>query len=210
MTATLDRLASASGQKAQQLNIDLAQEIAGNKDSRALAELLAGLQHKNKALRHDCIKTIYETAALAPALVSPAADELIALLEHKDNRLQWGAMTALSAVVSEIPGRLFETLPRLVAIADKGSVITRDHLVRILTGLAAYPEYASSVRALLLEQLLLAPVNQLPSYAEQTLPAVTGEKSSEEKLRQVLEIRLPEIAQESKRKRIEKVLKKLR
>ncbi|WP_118972363.1 hypothetical protein [Taibaiella koreensis] len=204
----LEQLASAAGQRVQDLNIALAQQIAATKDKKAVQELIAGLEHKTKALRHDCIKTIYEVAALQPGLASPYVQVFLALLDSKDNRLQWGAMTTLSAIAAQVPAGLYQALPRLVAIADAGSVITRDHLVRILVSLAGIPAYASDAVPLLLEQLLQAPVNQVPAYAEQAMPVIPP--TDKEKFRQVLHTRLNDIEQESKRKRIEKVLKKLK
>lgn len=208
MSSILDQLASAAGQKEQELNIALAQKIAAGKDKQAVKELIGGLEHKSKAIRHDCIKTLYETAALAPNLVSPYASTFTGLLDSKDNRMQWGAMTALSAIAGEVPEMLFGALPQLVAVADAGSVITRDHLVRILVSLAADKRYAGDAVPLLLEQLLGAPVNQVPSYAEQSLPVIGS--GDAEKFRQVLQTRLNDIEQDSKRKRVEKVLKKIK
>lgn len=208
MNSVLEQLASVSGKREQELNILLAQKIATGKDKKAVQELIAGLEHKTKAIRHDCIKALYETAELAPSLLKPHADVFIGLLQDKDNRMQWGTMTALSAMVQEIPEQLSSALAQLVAVADKGSVITRDHLVRILAGLSQHKKYTGTTLPLLLEQLLQAPVNQVPSYAEQILP-VTGPEFKE-RLTQVLHTRLQDIEQESKRKRIEKVLKKLK
>lgn len=208
MSSILDQLASAAGQKEQELNIALAQKIAAGKDKQAVKELIGGLEHKSKATRHDCIKTLYEAATLAPKLISPYAPAFTGLLDAKDNRMQWGAMTALSAIAGEVPEMLFDALPQLVAVADAGSVITRDHLVRILVSLAADKRYAGDAIPLLLEQLLGAPVNQVPSYAEQSLPVIGS--GDAEKFRQVLQTRLNDIEQDSKRKRVEKVLKKIK
>ncbi|WP_118951408.1 hypothetical protein [Taibaiella helva] len=207
MSNILEQLAAASGQREQDRNIAMAQQIAAAKDKKAVKTLIEGLEHKTKALRHDCIKTLYETAALAPELISPYTQQFLQLLDNKDNRLQWGAMTVLSAIAPLVLPLLYEALPRLVAVADAGSVITRDHLVRILVSLAGKTAYAADAVPLLLEQLLQAPANQAPSYAEQALPVIGP--ADKEKFRQVLHTRLDDMEQESKRKRIEKVLKKL-
>ena len=208
MSSILEQLASASGKREQDLNIVLAQQIAADKDKKAVKELVGGLEHKTKAIRYDCIKTLYEIAALTPGLLSSFAGTFTSLLNDKDNRMQWGAMTALSAMVSEIPEQLFGVLDQLIGVADKGSVITRDHLVRILAGLSLHKPYTATALPLLLEQILQAPVNQAPSYAEQALPVITSE--FKERLAQVLHTRLQDIEPESKRKRVEKVLKKLK
>ena len=87
MASIIEQLASSSGEKSQDLNIMLAQKIAAGKDTKAIQELIAGLQHKTKAIRHDCIKTLYETAAVDAMLLAPHTDTFIALLDDKDNRM---------------------------------------------------------------------------------------------------------------------------
>jgi len=207
MHSLLDQLASASGSASQQPNIALAATIARTGDTQAVAVLIGGLDHKQKAIRHDCIKTLYETAALAPALCASHTDRLLALLHDKDNRLQWGAMTALSAIAHLEPAKMFASLDRIIDTAGKGSVITRDHCVKILCTLSGMPQYAGSTLPLLFAQIQQAPVNQVPAYAEQALPVVTPQHAA--RFRQILQQRLEDIDQAPKRKRVEKVLKKL-
>lgn len=83
-----EQLASAAGQKEQKLNVQLAAQIAATQDARSVATLCEGLGHKQKAIRHDCIKTLYEIAALEPALITPYVSLFLALLRDKDNRMQ--------------------------------------------------------------------------------------------------------------------------
>lgn len=208
MSSILEQLASVSGKREQDLNIALAQKIVTAKDKAGVKELISGLAHKTKAIRYDCIKTLYEIAEQEPKLLSPHTDIILGLLDDKDNRMQWGAMHALSAMLNEVPEFLFQALDKLIAAADKGSVITRDHLVRILCGLSGNPKYTETALPLLLEQILQAPVNQVPSYAEQALVVIT--QGYRQRLAQVLQTRLSDIEQDSKRKRVEKVLKKLK
>lgn len=208
MTGVLDQLASASGESKQDLNIELARKIAADKNKKAVEELIGGLKHKQKAIRHDCIKTLYEIAAIEPILIALHADTFIALLKDKDNRMQWGAMTALSEITGVAPGPVYNALPDIIATADAGSVITKDHCVRILALLSTHAAYADTTLPLLLEQLLKAPANQAPSYAEQTLPVVTPKYH--ESFKKILLTRISDTEQDSKRKRLEKVLKKLK
>lgn len=203
----LAKLASASGKREQDLNIELAQEIASSKDKKAIEDLITGLANKSKAIRHDCIKVLYEIAEITPALLKPKAGCFIELLQHKDKRMQWGAMTALSAMAIETPALLFDNLTGILKIADEGSVITKDHCVKILVSLSGNKAYAATTVPLLLEQILKSPNNQLPSYAEQTLPVINGDNKAH--FRKILEARLPEVEPESKKKRVEKVLKKI-
>ena len=93
------------------------------------------------------------------------------------------------------------------AAAEKGSVITKDHYVKILCSLAGKKEYNKDILALLNEQLLVSLPNQLPSYAEQALPYVTDKWKAV--FVKTLQSRIDDLEQESKRKRLEKAIKKL-
>jgi len=203
----LDQLASTAGERAQQRNLDLAAETAKSNNHKTIEQLVNGLSHQKKPVRHDCIKVLYEIAELKSSLVSPYADAFLQLLRSPDNRMQWGAMTTLSAIASCIPAEIFEALPKILSIADAGSVITKDHAVRILVTLSGMKDYSDSALPLLLEQLRKAPNNQLPAYAEQTLTVIREPYS--ELFRSILQERFSGITPESKKKRVEKVLKKI-
>lgn len=116
-------------------------------------------------------------------------------------------MTALAAIAAEIRPQLFGCLDLILATAAQGSVITRDNAVKILVTLSAEKSYSTTTLPLLAEQLRHAPANQLPAYAEQALPVVRNEYR--EDFSRALQQRLDDFAQGPKRKRIEKVLRKL-
>ena len=80
-------------------------------------------------------------------------------------------------------------------------------MINILINLTAVQEYSENAFNLLLEQLLKSPANQLPMYAESALPVVKEE--NKEGFITALRSRLDDIERESKRKRVEKVIKKL-
>ncbi|MEO8648688.1 MAG: hypothetical protein ABI539_05940 [Acidobacteriota bacterium] len=188
-------------------NQELAAVVIGDSDKDAVAELVENLYNKNKGIRFDCIKVLYEVGYVNPKLIESHIQVFLDLLESKDNRLQWGAMTAIRCLVSEKPAGIFLALPKIIDAANKGSVISRDHCVNILIGLSAMPSYAHQTFPLLLEQMLRCPTNQLPMYAEKALPVVNSE--NREHFMKVLNSRLSEIEKESGRKRIEEVLKKV-
>jgi len=203
----IDQLASSLGKRDEAPNQALAAEIVKTKDQKVLKELLELLHHKSKDIQSDSIKVIYEVAEQAPELVAKHSKELVALLDSKNNRLQWGAMTALDAIAGEDPKTVYASLAKIIAVADKGSVITNDHCVGILITLCGEKAYRKDAFDLLLERLLKSPVNQLPMYAEQALPVIdAGSKAA---FLKVLSGRLGDIDKESKRKRVEKVIKKV-
>lgn len=207
MKDVLTKLASVAGKREQDLNIQLAQKIADDDDHSAVQELINGLEHKTKAIRHDCIKALYEIAELNPSLISPSAKDFIQLLNDKDNRMQWGAMTTLSAIVNEADDLIFKNLSAILVIADAGSVITKDYAVKILVALSGHKKYIDITMPLLLEQILASPNNQLPSYAEQAQPVIPDKYK--ESFMKILSERMPDVTPDSKKKRVEKVLKKI-
>ncbi len=202
----LNELASVLNIRSSEPNKALAQKLADNNDEAGVKELVDNIN--NKKIQSDIIKTLYETAERKPSLVVPHAAVFIQLLDSKNNRMVWGAMTALSAIATECAPLLYKAIARIVAIADKGTVITKDHAVNILVKLSAFKAYADDTLPLLLEQILAAPMNQMPTYAEKTLPVIdTANKAA---FLDVLQTRLPDIEGEAKRKRLEKVIKKVK
>jgi hypothetical protein len=208
MSSILDQLASAASQKKQDLNINLAQKIAEEGNTAAVTELIDGLKHKTKAIRHDCIKALYEIGEIDAGLISPHVNVFLNLLDEKDNRMQWGAMTALSSMAALVPAPLYKSLNKIIDTSNAGSVITKDHGVRILVRLSEQKAaYKEQTLPLLLEQLLQSPVNQAPSYAEQILPIM--DEVHKNQFRKIVQTRIDDTEQESKRKRLEKVLRKI-
>ena len=203
----LDQLASSLHRRDEAPNQELAKQIAGKKDKKAVQELMTHLSHKNKDIQHDCIKVLYEIGEIDPALIAPYVKEFLALLDHTNNRLQWGAMTALSSITQEDPKTIYNSLSKILSVANKGSVITKDHAMNILIQLCSTPPYADDAFTLLNEQLLTSPTNQLPMYAEKAMPVISSQNKKQ--FIQTLVSRLDEIDKDSKRKRVEKVIKKM-
>ncbi|WP_276481153.1 hypothetical protein [Paraflavitalea pollutisoli] len=205
--AIVDQLASSLGQRDEAPNTALAARIVKEQDKEAVEELVALLQHKSKDVQSDSIKVLYEVGEQRPALIAAYTPVFIDLLSHKNNRLQWGAMTALDAVATEKPALVHKALPQILQAADKGSVITKDHAVNILIKLSAQKAYQQDTFSLLLEQLAGCATNQLPMYAERALPVISpGNRPA---FVATLTKRLPDIDKESRRKRVEQVIKKL-
>ncbi len=202
-----DYLASSSGRRDEAPNQELAMRIADAEDKSAIKELIKNLDSKNKEIQSDCIKVLYEIGQRKPALIAPHTLRFIDLLDSKNNRLQWGAMTALNSIAPENPRDIFKALPLLTAAAEQGSVITRDSFVGILIKLCIIDTYADDAFLLLNGQLLSCPANQLPMYAELALSAINEKNKSI--FTRTLITRLSDLQPESKRRRIEKVLKKL-
>lgn len=203
----IDHLASSLGRRDELPNQQLAAEVVKADDREAVEVLVGLLAHRKKDIRNDSIKTLYEIGEQKPALIAPFLDRFLSLLTHPDNRLQWGAMTAISHIARVMPEEVYEQLPSILEAADEGSVITHDQAVNILITLADSREFSTSALKLLKVQLLKSPVNQLPMYAEKALPVIEAAYKNE--FADALRSRLQEIEKESKKKRVEKVIKKL-
>ncbi|NIK75400.1 hypothetical protein FHS15_000498 [Paenibacillus castaneae] len=205
--AIIDQLATSLNRKDEAPNQELAKNIADQADKNAVKELVDLLNHKDKNIQSDGIKVLYEIGELEPSLIADYSKELIALLDSKNNRLVWGAMTALDTITLITPSAIYSEIAKIIDIANMGSVITRDHGVGILIKLASTEQYAEHAFSLLVEQLKNCPTNQLPMYAENAVPIINDKNKT--MFIDVLASRLSEIEKDSKRKRVEKVMKKL-
>jgi hypothetical protein len=205
--SVLQQLASALDRRDEVPNQELAVRIANRRDTGAVGELVQNLANRNAAIRSDCIKVLYEIGKRDADLISPHCDAFANLIAGKDNRLAWGAMTALDCIASVRPKQVYAMLERIVAAADAGSVITRDHAVGIMVKLAAHKPYAKKCRRLLLEHLKSAPNNQTPMYAENCLTTFLA--ADTDAFRRVLARRMNRLEKESQKKRVAKVLGKL-
>ena len=203
----LNKLASARNRRDEVPNQALAQEIARTSDKGAIGELVKNLSNKNKKIQSDCIKVLYEIGKRKPDLIATYHKEFGKLLESDNNRLAWGAMTALDAITFQEPKAVRNLLPKILATADNGSVITRDHAVGILVKLGSLKQYARHCFPLLIEQLKTCPRNQLPMYAEMSAGVAT--EQNRKALHKILKQRLPGLEKESQKKRLGRVLKKL-
>lgn len=204
--SVIAKLASSLNRRDEVPNTELAKQIAAKPDKKAVKELVEHLSDKNKDIQNDCIKVLYEIGERKPALIAPYLEDFIGLLDHKNNRLQWGAMTAIHSLVQENPAAVYSALPKIIATADKGSVISRDYAVNILVSLCSVKQYADASFALLKEQLITSPANQLPMYAEKAIPVINDKNKAA--FIKVLSSRLDDIEKDTKRARVEKVIKK--
>jgi hypothetical protein len=203
----IDKLASSLGRRDEVPNQELAALIIERNDASAVKELVHILNEGSKAQQADAIKTLYEIGNEKPEMISNYVKEFIALLDSKNNRLQWGAMMALDTITSIESKAIYAALPKILDIAKQGSVITRDHAVGILAKLSVVKAYADDVFPLLLDEIRTAPLNQFPSYVESAMGVAKGKDKL--LLLKAINARLPEVEKESQRKRLMKVVKKL-
>lgn len=203
----IDLLASSQGRRDEVPNTELADIIVSKKDKTAVKELAALLKHKNKDIQSDAIKVLYEVGEQSPELIAAYYSDFIALLGNKNNRLVWGAMAAIDSITLTDPKAVYGVIITILDAAEKGSVIAKDHAIGILIKLSGIKQYADDCQQLLLGQMANAAPNQLPMYAENAINVMGGNYKKE--FMALLTRRLDDMEKESKRKRVEKVLKKL-
>lgn len=203
----INQLATSLNRRDEVPNQVLAKKIVKTNDKKAVLELIENLENKDKNIQADCIKVLYEIGGEQPSLIKDYMRNFTALLKSKNNRMVWGAMSALDQITLESPEAIFKLLPILIDSADTGSVITRDRLVRILIKLEGLKKYAGKVFPLLIEQMSTCPTNQLPMYAENALTIINNQNKSV--FIKLLQQRLPEIDSMPKKNRILKLIKKL-
>lgn len=202
----LEQLSHSKGQRDESANLELAAKIAAHNDSKAIVELVDLLKSTKTTIQNDLIKVLYEVAALKPSLIAVHLPVFLELLQHPNNRLQWGAMAALAEISRIAPNQLAAQLPRLAEAAERGSVITRDNAVRTFVRLAEQKKSAGQAIAALFRILTSCPVNQLPLYAEMMEPITNA--ADRKALGKLLEKRLQEPMTPAKQKRLKRILKK--
>ncbi len=183
----INKLPSSSAQRSQAADIFPAKDIVEQKDTKAVEVLVQHLESESKKMRHDCVKVLYEIGERDPELIC--------------NHCK--AFVALDSVTPLQKEAVFKSLHILAGVADKASVITRDHYVNIPACLAKTKKYRAAVFPLLMEQVNSCAVNQLRMYAERILPAIDPGHAAA--FASLLCKRLGNIEQESKRKRIRKI-----
>jgi hypothetical protein len=202
----LDRLAGALDRRDEAPNVALAEDIAARRDMAAIAELATAVRSGPARQANDAIKVLYEVGARDPELIAAQCPVFLEALHSSNNRKVWGAMTAIDTVAERRADALVAELPAIIAAADRGSVIAKDHCNSILVKLAR-AGYGDKAVPLLVERLKQAAPNQFPTYAEEIAPVLTP--ATQPGFLAILKDRLGKISQDSKRKRVEKVMAKL-
>lgn len=106
------------------------------------------------------------------------------------------------------PKMAFDNLGLFATLSDGNSVIARDQYVKILVQLASVEAYRETCLTLLIDEVLKAPVNQLPSYAQSASSVVNGAYKTS--LEEVIDIRLADVEEYlPKIKKLQAVLKRL-
>lgn len=207
MTSALDRIASRQGRRDEVPNQELARDLAETEDVEAIREIAAHLWDRDLHVRSDCIKVLYELGERKPELIAPYAEEFLRLLTDRQNRMVWGAMTALGTIATVAADALYPRVEEIRTAMGRGSVIAVDNGVRALARLAASaPERNAALFPVLVEHLGRCRAKEVPQHAEQIAVAVTPENRAA--FVAVLERRLPELTP-PQATRVRRVIKRI-
>ena len=188
--SVLNKIAFYQNRRDEVPNQELARALAKKKDRKGIREIAENLWHDNVQVQSDCLKVLYEIGYLNPALIADWVGDFIKLLGHKNNRLVWGSMIALSTVAETKAAELFEYRSVIREAMERGSVITMDNGVKTLALIAAGNAARSkSLFPYLLRHLETCRPKEIPQHAEKTLVAVSADNCSN--FIRVLEKRIP-------------------
>lgn len=171
--SVLARLASSLGRNDEVPNVQLAEAIAKKGDKTAVRELVEHLSGKDRAIQNDAVKVLYEVGGRRPQLISPYADAFVDQLAARNNRMVWGAMTALGTIAPMRADALWKRVGEIQRANDAGSVITQDWGIRVLAAVAsAKALYERKLFPYLLAFLERCIPRDVPKHAESILVAV--------------------------------------
>lgn len=199
--------ARALGHADQQPNIDLANRLANNGSKDDVIILLVFFTSGTFAQQSDAIKVLLELAKLNPSLVAPHLQILIDNLPNANNRMIWGILQVINALVDARPEIIMKNLELILSSVDRSSVIAKDNLMAILSNLNGNKRFTKILTPVILQRLSHALPNQFLTYAE--LVASTIGEENRPALKEIILERQKSISSSAKLKRLEKLLKQL-
>jgi hypothetical protein len=202
--SVLNRIAHLQNRRDEVPNQELARELAEQKDSLGVREIVENLWNKDKNIQADCVKVLYEIGFIEPSLIADYAEDFLKLLRSRNNRLVWGGMIVLSTVAELRADSIHAHLDEILKAMSAGSVITVDNAVKTLALAASDEAYRRDVFPYLLEHLRTCRPKDVPQHSEKSLPAVDA--SNKDDFIAVLEKRLEDLSG-SQVTRVRKVIK---
>jgi hypothetical protein len=203
--AALEKVAYFQQRRDEIPNQELARELAQTRDQAGIAEITANLVNKNKNIRSDCLKVLYEIGYIDPALISYYVADFLNLLKSKDNRMVWGGMIALGTIADLCPTQIWAKVDDVIASVEHGSVITVVWGIKALARVSsANPTYSQKIFPCLMQELKTCIPRDVPTHAENILIAVNRTNLTE--FVSILRSRMQEFSP-SQLTRIKKILK---
>jgi len=187
MTA-LEKIAYFRKRRDEVPNQELARELAQTKDHKGIREIADNLWHKNKSVRSDCLKVLYEIGYTNPELIEGYVDDFLKLLTDKENRMIWGAMIGLANIAELRPKEIGKQIDAVTTAIEKGTLITFVWGIKTVARIsAADKSLKKKLFPFLMDQLNQCMARDLPLHAESILCAV--DKNNKKEFIAVLESR---------------------
>ena len=203
----IEKTARALGRNDETPNIDLALELITTKNIKGIKEIVDGVTGCSEPVANDCIKVLYEIGEREPSLIAEYVTTFISLLRSKNNRLVWGAMTALSKIAFLKPREIFAHIDIIIKAYENGSVITVDNSITVFAELVkAGPDFAKKVFPLLIRHLETCRPKEVGQHAERAFVCVT--KTTAGQFADVLTKRRDSLTDPQK-KRVDRLLKRV-
>ncbi|MBD3362279.1 hypothetical protein GF362_01010 [Candidatus Dojkabacteria bacterium] len=201
-------LASQNDRKDEKLNIQLAEKICQKNQREAVKELIEFVfGEESKSIQSDAIKVLYEVGYRKPELIQNYVFEFIDLLSSNNNRLVWGAMTALGTIAHMKADEIWKRKEEVINAIEKGSIITRDWGIRVLANVSAEKErYRKKFFPLLIQYLKKDRPKDIAKNSVSII--VTVDENNKKEFIKVLQARLPEL-KKSQKKRVEKIINEI-
>lgn len=178
--SVLHRIAYFQQRRDEVPNQELARDLAAGRDDVGVAEMVANLQHKSANVQSDCLKVLYEVGYLAPDLIAGYVNEFLDLLAHKNNRMVWGGMIALSTIAALKPDAIWRRVDEVTKAVDEGSVITVVSGVKTLAKVAAADErYRASLFPYFMHILNTCIPRDVATHAESMRGALDDSRRAE-------------------------------
>jgi hypothetical protein len=177
--SVLGKIAHFQDRRDEVPNQEVARELAQTHSLANIREIAENLWNKEPNIQSDCLKVLYELGYLVPELIADYLDDFLKLLKHRNNRMVWGGMIALSTIAGLQADRIFPHVDEIQKTMETGSVITNDAGIKTLTEVAARKdEYRARIVPYLLERLSNSRPVDAPRYAEIILAAIdTADKA---------------------------------
>jgi hypothetical protein len=150
-------------------------EICQSISDELVSQISIWLSSEDSKLVIIATSFIDELGNLHPEDCVQFKERLLELTQSKTNRICWGAMTALESFAQLIPDYLFENLALILKVLDNGSVVAKDHSMKILQKLSKSEQYSATTIPIMIDQLRLTAPNQVGQYSERTFDVIKPE-----------------------------------
>jgi hypothetical protein len=205
--SVLNGIATYQNRRDEVPNQELARRLAESGDEDGIREIAGNLWNKNKNVRSDCLKVLYEIGYLRPELIAAYAEDFLKLLKDRENRMVWGGMIGLATIADLRPQEIWHHIDEVMTAVEQGTLITVVWGIKTLARVAAADKaYSKKLFPILIGQLQKCMPRDLPMHAESVRRAV--EAGNQDEFLAVLESRQHELKPPQLR-RLKKVIKGL-